>query len=511
MVHWSSGYVSEIGYTYGYYTELNPLRVSLAFLNAGLLSPDVHSVCELGFGQGLSANIHAAASKSSWYGTDFNPAQAGFARELAGISDNGAHFFDKSFADFVIQKDLPDFDYIGIHGIWSWISDDNRKVIVDFIRRKLKVGGVLYISYNTFPGWATFAPIRHLMAEHAEKIGSEGRGLVSSIENAIGFAEQLLAVNPLFAVSNPSIPERFKKIKGQNRNYLAHEYFNRDWHPMHFSFMRKWLEPAKVEYACSAHYMDHIDNINLTKVQQDFLAEIPDAMFREDVRDFMVNQQFRRDYWIKGGRRLNPLEQAEILRRQKVILIRHRSDISLKVKGALGEADMNEDIYSPVLRLLADFKPRTLGQIEQILKSEGLTFGQLFQAIMVLVGAGHMAPAQDESIFVKTKKSTDKLNQHLMFKARGSGDISVLASPLTGGGISVGRFEQLFLLAINQGKQQPEDWAKYAWQLLLTQGQKLMKDGNPIESDEQNLKEFIGMAHEFGDKKLPVFRALKII
>jgi len=44
---------------------------------------------------------------------------------------------------------LPDFDYIGLHGIWSWISDENRQVIVDFIRKKLKVGGVLYISYNT--------------------------------------------------------------------------------------------------------------------------------------------------------------------------------------------------------------------------------------------------------------------------------------------------------------------------------------------------------------------------
>jgi len=35
--------------------------------------------CELGFGQGLSANLHAAGSLIEWHGTDFNPAQAGFA------------------------------------------------------------------------------------------------------------------------------------------------------------------------------------------------------------------------------------------------------------------------------------------------------------------------------------------------------------------------------------------------------------------------------------------------
>jgi hypothetical protein len=55
------------------------------------------------------------------------------------------------------------------------------------------------------------------------------------------------------------------------------------------------LESARLHYACSAHYMDHIDGINLTAEQQAFLKEIQDPLFRESVRDFMVNQQFRRD------------------------------------------------------------------------------------------------------------------------------------------------------------------------------------------------------------------------
>lgn len=47
MSDWTAGYVADIGYTYGYYTELNPLRVRLAFLNAGLVPPEVGSACEL--------------------------------------------------------------------------------------------------------------------------------------------------------------------------------------------------------------------------------------------------------------------------------------------------------------------------------------------------------------------------------------------------------------------------------------------------------------------------------
>jgi predicted O-methyltransferase YrrM len=90
MSDWTAGYVADVGYTFGYYTELNPLRLRLAFLNAGLAFPEVSTACELGFGQGMSTNIHAAALASQWFGTDFNPSQAGFAQELAAASGAGA-------------------------------------------------------------------------------------------------------------------------------------------------------------------------------------------------------------------------------------------------------------------------------------------------------------------------------------------------------------------------------------------------------------------------------------
>jgi hypothetical protein len=305
---------------------------------------------------------------------------------------------------------LPEFDYIGLHGIWSWISDENRAVIVDLVRRKLKVGGVLYISYNTMPGWASFAPMRHLMTEHAEVLGSEGRGIVSRIDGAMEFAEKLLATNPLFSRANPLVAYRLTKMKAHNRHYLAHEYFNRDWHPMHFATMGEWLEPAKVQFACSANYFDAIDAVNLTADQQAFLKDIPDAMFRETTRDFMVNQQFRKDYWVKGARKMSALDQAEALRTLKVVLTTHRSDVNLKVTGALGEANLTEAVYAPILDLLADHKTKTLGQIEQVLKVKGVSFAQITQAALVLSGAGHLSLVQDEPTTTKAKKQTDKLN-----------------------------------------------------------------------------------------------------
>jgi SAM-dependent methyltransferase len=510
MTDWTSGYVADIGYTYGYYQELNPQRVKLAFLNASLVAPEFGTACELGFGQGLSANLHAAASVCSWHGTDFNPSQAGFAQELATVSGANAHLYDEAFDDFA-KRDLPEFDYIGLHGIWSWISDENRAVIVDFIRKKLKVGGVLYISYNTLPGWGTFAPMRHLMTEHAEVIGADGVGIVSRIDGALDFTEKLLATNPLFARANPLIADRINKIKDQNRHYLAHEYFNRDWHPMHFATMAQWLEPAKLTYACSAHYLDSVEAVNLTPEQQAFLKDIHDPMFKQTVRDFMVNQQFRKDYWVKGARRLTPLEQALSLREQRFVMTAHRPDVSLKVTGSLGEATLTEKVYGPVLDLMADHKTRSLEQIEQALKEAGISFAQLVQTVLVLCGNGTFNAVQDDTVTTKAKKHTDKLNTHLMVKARSHNDMTFLASPVTGGGVAVGRFHQLFALAIQQGKKKPEDWAAFVEQILASQGQKIVKEGKPLETTEQQLAELTSQAHEFANKQLPIMKALQVI
>ena len=508
MSDWTVGYVADIGYTYGYYSELNPLRVRLAFFNAGLLPPEIGTACELGFGQGMSANLHAAASVVHWSGTDFNPSQAGFAQELARVSESGAQLFDEAFDEFCSRTDLPDFDYIGLHGIWSWISDENRAVIVDFVRRKLKVGGVLYISYNTQPGWAAMVPMRDLLTEHAEVLSSDGAGIVSRIDSALAFADQLLAANPTYARTNPQIAERIKKIKEQDRHYVAHEYFNRDWQPMAFAKMAQWLAPAKLQWVCSANYLDAIDAVNLSAEQQTLVASIPDPIFRQTTRDFCVNQQFRKDYWVKGARSLTALEQAEALRVQRIVLAQPRVDVSLKVTGSLGEATLQEAVYGPILDQLADHKPKTLGQLEQALKD--ISFAQILQATMVLGATGAVLPVQDEGAISKAKKRTDRLNLHLMKKARSSSELNYLASPVTGGGITAPRFHQLFLLARAQGHKQPAEWAQFAWKVLDAQGQRLLKEGKALEAPEDNTAELTEQAVAFAEKQLPILKALQI-
>lgn len=511
MLDWTSGYIADIGYTYGYYSELNPNRATIALLNSGYIPPKQGIHCELGFGQGLSINIHAAASSTCWYGTDFNPSQAAFAQSLALASGADAHLTDEAFADFCSRTDLPDFDSIGLHGIWSWISDDNRTIITEFIQKKLKVGGALYISYNTLPGWANFAPMRHLMTAHAASMSAAGAGRVRQVTEALDFADKLVKTSPLYCRANPQVPDRFEKVKVQDPHYLAHEYFNRDWQPMYFSSMFNWLRSAKVDYVCSAHYLDHIDSINLSSEQQDLINSITDLVFKETVRDFVVNQQFRRDYWVKGPRKLNRTEQAELLRSQKVVLTTPKLDVALKVNGSLGEATMSDAIYLPILDLLSDYQPRTIRAIESNVIDKGIKFENLIQALVVLTGAGHLTCVQDEEKIAQSITSTNKLNDWILNRASNSGDLNYLASPVTGGGFSVNRFQQLFLISFKSGRTTALQMSEDVWQLVSSQGQKLVKDGKALETKEQNLSELVKQANEFVEKKLPILKALRIV
>lgn len=511
MNDWTAGYVADIDYTYGYYPELSPERARLALLFNGIVTPEVTTACELGYGQGLSANFHAAATDATWYGTDFNPAQAGFAQELAGLNGSTCHLFDDAFEQFAARKDLPDFDFIGLHGIWSWISDENRNVIVDFIREKLKVGGILYISYNTFPGWASFAPMRHLMTLHAETIGSEGRGIVSRIDGALEFAEKMLETDPLYLAANPQTKDRLAKIKGQTRHYLAHEYFNKDWHPMHFADLSRWLAPAKVEFGCSAHLLDSVTKINFSEQQRALMDEIPDAVLKESVRDFMVNQQFRRDYWVKGARKLTPLERVEQLNQQRFVLQQHVDDMSLSIKLPRGEGNLNKDVYGPILELMSDYKIRSMSEIHAGVAAKGVDSGQVMEAMMVLATDGRALTAQDDAAIERAMKRTQTLNDHLLKKARSSAEIHQLVSPATGGGIPVNRFQQLFIASLKSGKQSPDEWAQETLDLMMMQGQQIVKEGKPVGDKNENLAELKKQAREFAEKRLPILKAHGIV
>jgi SAM-dependent methyltransferase len=510
---WTSGYHTDIGYTHGYYRELSPVMLEFALLSRMQRHRAGKPLryLELGYGQGLSLNVHAATVPGEYWGTDFNPAQAANAKDLAAAS--GAHLraLDSSFEELESRDDLPLFDMIVLHGVWSWISDQNRRTIVKIARQHLAVGGIFYISYNSTPGWSAAMPLRHLMSLHEELASGEAQGTVLNIDAALAFAQTVVDSKAAYFRANPAVAERLKKITEQNKHYVAHEYFNADWLPMPFSDVASQLSDAKLSFAASANLIDHNDGINLTGNQQKLLGDIRHPVLKESVRDYMVNQQFRKDIWVKGARPLPWLDQAAQLNAQSFILLTPVADVPLKVVGSLGETQLQAEIFQPVIEFLAKdgFAPKTGAELAGGLPK--LTFAQIMQVLVLLSGTGHVSPTQPAAQSKQAQGTSDGLNARLLANAEFSADVNHLASPVIGGAVGASRFQQLFLKSIKAGRKTPAEWAADAWRPLQMQGQRLMKDGHALDKTEDNLAELKKLAEDFNSKRLPIMKALKII
>lgn len=510
MGKWNEGYVTDIGYTHGYYRELSPILQRFALLTAGFAPPDSGSYLELGSGQGLSACIHAAATNYEIWATDFNPSQALNARHLLQAAAIDAQILDQSFSELQERCDLPKFDHIVAHGVWTWVSDANRASIVEILRRHLAIGGAAYLSYNAMPGWSSALALRKLMCIHAELAGAPADGISSQVAVAMEYAKQLEQTGSLYFKTHPEVVDRLNRLDGQERHYIAHEYFNRDWLPMHFADLVSWLTPAKLEFATSANLLDQIDVLNFTTEAQALLINTKHTVLRETMRDYYVNQLFRRDLYLRGHRRLTALEQFELLESSRIALHTASEDVPNQLIGPLGEVSLQEAVYKPLIEALAQdgYRPKRLSELRAVLPM--LTMPQLLEAVKIMVGLGHIHPAQDEIVAEAVRPRTTRLNREICSRARVSGDIMFLASPVLGAGIMVSRIEQLFLLVRAETHGSPEEWARVTWGILEQQGFRIQKEERRLATAEENLAELERQATNFSEKRLPVMLALGI-
>jgi len=523
--------VAEIDYTHGYYRELNPLLMGFAALHAGVRCelPEGLRYLELGFGQGLSLNIHAAALAGEFWGVDLNPSHAAQAKEMARASGSRLQIYDASFEAFAARGDLPQFDVIGLHGVWSWISPANRALLTEFIGRQLATGGIVYLSYNTMPGWSAAAPLRELLSLHARDGQGSALGIVERIDASVAFAQALHDAGALYFKANPAVADRLKQLQGQSRHYLAHEYFNADWEPMPFARLHAAMDDARLSFVGSAHILDHIEAIQISAEGRALLAKQSHPVMRETVRDYLVNQQFRRDLFVRGPRRLTATQRMAALRGLRFALCTMPGAVALKAKSALGEVQLSEAIYRPLMhaiqRLTAQQQaqavpgataPRlvfpTLGQLEDDLRrtAPAVNTVQLLQALAVLVGLGHLALAQSPERCASAQARCDRLNAWIVAQAIDGGEITHLASPATGGGIALSRLEQLLMLAATKGLQTPALQANFIWEMLQSRGQRLLKQGQPLESAQDHLDELLAQARAFEQNRKAVLAQLGV-
>ena len=98
------------------------------------------------------------------------------------------------------------------------------------MRRKLKPGGIVYISYNCMPGWAAMMPLRRLLVEH-----TLARGSLSAPSRASTFldlADKFGSLDMRYFANHPKLAKRLERLKSHHPNYIVHEYFNQDSNPV---------------------------------------------------------------------------------------------------------------------------------------------------------------------------------------------------------------------------------------------------------------------------------------
>src|SRR5215471_18473806 len=183
------GYATDIPYLRDFKPPLAPAWLDHVALVAGVEPPARNSGfawCDLGCGQGVTANILAATHPGGmFHAIDAMPRHIENARRLAAeaaISNVSFHAVDFTVA---ADLDLPPFDYIVAHGVYSWVDATSQRALRKFFDRRLKPGGLVYVSYNAMPGWTRDLPFQRVLRELAASFpGDSSARLAAAAEIA---------------------------------------------------------------------------------------------------------------------------------------------------------------------------------------------------------------------------------------------------------------------------------------------------------------------------------------
>jgi len=479
---WSDGYVSDITYTVGFYRELAPSWLAFVAALQGKRAPDPDrpfAYCELGCGQGLGTNILAAAYPHGRFtGIDFNPAQIANARALAeeAALDNVA-FRDESFREAAdLPRDaLPRFDFIALHGIYAWISESNRRAIVRFIRDRLTPGGLVYVSYNCMPGWAAMAPFQRLLVEHAARNPDRSDRQVAA---GFAFADTLRAAGLAYFDHNPLVPKRIDASRDKDTQYLAHEYLNATWTPLFMPDVAAQMAEAKLEFLGSAAPLSNFDAMTLAPKAREALADITDPVFRELLKDYAVNRQFRHDIFVKGACQLTARQREAALIDRRFHLLRRPEAMTFTFQTPLGEATGQEEIYQPVVKALGDgvVRPREMA------RRTGLAMPKLVQAFAALTASSQIHPACGPV----PPEPARRLNAAVARRSLDGEAYRFIAAPGIGNGLAATDVELMALEAVIAGTRPDADaLIETIWPRYRRVGGSLKRDGKVLTDEAE--------------------------
>lgn len=348
---WKHGYYADSGYTYDYHVETSPARLGWVANIKGFEHPSSNfRYLDLGCGQGLSIITMAAMHPDSEFvGVDFMPEHIAHARQLANNAGlTNVTFVEADFMELVKEPhSFGEFDYAVAHGISTWVSFEVREAMFILASKALKPGGIMFNSYNTYPGWLPMAPFQQLVIQLQSK---------HSASKAIQIAKEKLinlqsVDSPIFGVL-PTLVDRLDQLKTSKQSYLVQEYNNAYWQPVYSSQMLEIAKRNKLELMSTASLPEIFEGC-YPKPMWDAINLEEEPILKEFIRDLALAQNFRRDIYIKGGLRYwkqeapNKIDEQIFVSTQ--LMLAPKNDEDFIFKSGVIKIQGKINIYKPII------------------------------------------------------------------------------------------------------------------------------------------------------------------
>ena len=402
-------YAADIPYLRDFKPMLAPAWLDHVALVAGIEPParqNGFAWCDLGCGQGVTAAILAATHPCGvFHGMDAMPSHIDHAGRLAvaaAIPNLELHNVDFAAA---IGLELPQLDYIVAHGVYTWVGPEARRALRRFIDRRLRPGGLVYLSYNAMPGWARDLPFQGLLSEFGRTIPGDDFGRLAA---AAELACTLAGAGVASLASGFILKELQERPEDYAPAYLVHEFMPPAWQPLYVTQVRRDMATIGLEPVGSATLSENFDWMVLGEAARQTLGAITDPDVRELVRDYYLDQRFRCDVFARGNRQLGFGERADRLHSSTFVLARPVPAIRYTTTTSAGSFAYDSPAARAIMARLAAGQPASAGDL---------------MTLLTLCAAGDIMPAEPG------RASVADLNRNLCRRVDGPEEIRWLALP----------------------------------------------------------------------------------
>lgn len=272
------------------------------------------------------------------------------------------------------------FDYIVAHGVWSWTPPVVRERILSLAAELLSENGILYVSYNSLPGWRMRGMLRDMLLDHVRDVSAPAARLAAA-QQYLDFLEA--ALTDIDATNAHYLRYEIERIRTAHPSYLFHEYLESFNEPMLF---RDFVQGA------AGHGLDYVCDIELAMQFPAFLGEhverllapIGDPLERWQQMDFLVNRNFHQSLLCRAAarpRREPDLDRlrgfawfADIKPPRKLDLRRAKAQSFTMPNGDTHAVE--HPLTKAALALLAEHYPGAVDHAELFAQARNLVRGQ---------------------------------------------------------------------------------------------------------------------------------------